>query len=94
MEINGSTKVFAVLGHPITHSLSPRMHNAAFGFMGLNAIYVALDIHPKELMQGLNSLRCMGFGGVNITVPLKEVAFNGLEHVTESAKKFENCLML
>lgn len=66
------TQVFAVLGHPITHTLSPVMHNAAFEELGLDAVYLAFDVVPEDVGSILVSMQQMNFGGVNLTVPLKE----------------------
>jgi shikimate dehydrogenase len=86
MNISGHTKPFAVLGHPIGHTLSPIMHNSSIASLGMDAIYLAFDAPPAKLMDILKSMRDMGFGGVNLTVPLKEVAFRGVEQLDESAK--------
>lgn len=86
MNISGHTQPFAVLGHPIGHTLSPVMHNASFATLGLDAIYLAFDVKPERLMTVLPAMRSMGFGGVNLTIPHKEVAFRGLEKLDESAK--------
>lgn len=86
IKISGHTRPFAVLGHPIGHTLSPVMHNAAFESLGWDAIYLAFDVKPERLMNVLSAMRSMGFGGVNLTIPHKEVAFRGLEHLDESAK--------
>ncbi len=86
MKLSGHTKPFAVIGHPIGHTLSPVMHNASMEELGFDGIYLALDIHPDELMEVLPSMAKMGFAGVNLTVPHKEIAFRGLEKLDESAK--------
>ena len=62
------------------------MHNAAFDALSMDAIYLALNVKPDHLMSVLPSMKQMGFGGVNLTVPLKEVAFRGLEQLDESAQ--------
>lgn len=87
MHLSGSTQPFAVLGHPIGHTLSPIMHNRSFQSLGLDAIYLALDVHPDRLMGVLPAMGDMGFRGVNLTVPLKEVAFRGLSRLDESARR-------
>ncbi len=87
MKIGSKTKVFAVLGHPIGHTFSPAMHNAAFAALGLDALYCAFDVAPDNLLGVLPAMRAMGLGGVNLTVPLKEVAFRGLPHLDASARR-------
>ena len=54
-KINGHTKIFGILGRPVTHSLSPAMHNAAFRHLGLNAVYVAFPV--TNLPQAVAGLR-------------------------------------
>ena len=88
MNLSGHTKPFAVLGHPIGHTLSPVMHNASMKALGFDGIYLALDVHPDRLMEVLPAMALMGFAGVNLTVPHKEVAFRGLEHLDASARLF------
>ena len=85
MQLSGHTKPFAVLGHPIGHTLSPIMHNASMQELNFDGIYLALDVHPDRLMEILPSMALMGFAGVNLTVPHKEIAFHGLEKLDESA---------
>jgi len=85
MELSGHTRPFAVLGHPIGHTLSPRMHNAAFSKLGMDAVYLAFDVAPDRLMKVLPAMADMGFGGINLTVPLKEVAFRKLRLLDEPA---------
>lgn len=87
MQLSGSTQPFAVLGHPIGHTLSPIMHNASLASLGLDAIYLAFDVHPDRLMGVLPAMGEMGFRGVNLTVPLKEVAFRGLTRLDDSARQ-------
>lgn len=86
MNLSGHTKPFAVLGHPIGHTLSPVMHNASMQELGFDGIYLALDVHPDRLMEVLPSMALIGFAGVNLTVPHKEIAFRGLDKLDESAK--------
>jgi shikimate dehydrogenase len=86
MNITGHTKPFAVLGHPIGHTLSPVMHNAAMAALKMDAIYVAFDVRPEYLMDTLTAMNHMGFGGANLTVPLKEIAARGLSVLDETAQ--------
>ena len=66
--------VFAVYGDPIAHSKSPAMHNAAFDELGMECSYHAFRVTTENLKDALLGARAMGFGGVNLTVPLKQEA--------------------
>ncbi|WP_214044497.1 shikimate dehydrogenase [Methanomethylovorans sp.] len=67
-------KVFAVFGDPIEHSLSPVMHNAAFKALGMDCTYHAFRVSRENLKDAIKGAHAMGFGGLNLTVPLKEEA--------------------
>jgi len=62
-----------------------KKNDASIAALGLDAIYLAFDAPPQKLMDILKAMRDMGFGGVNLTVPLKEVAFRGLDQLDESS---------
>lgn len=62
---------FGILGHPIQHSLSPRMHTACFASLGLDASYEAFDVPVDKLGQQLDLCKQQGFKGLNITIPHK-----------------------
>lgn len=85
-KLSGHTKPFAVLGHPIGHTLSPAMHNPALQALGMDAIYCAYDVRPDELMNVLRGMSKMGFVGSNLTIPHKEIAFRGVDHLGPSAE--------
>jgi shikimate dehydrogenase len=69
------SEVVALLGHPVAHSLSPRLQNAAFAARGLDWTYVALDVTPAHLADAVRGLAALGFAGANVTAPHKaEVA--------------------
>lgn len=63
------------------------MHNAGIGALKMDAVYLAFDVDPARLLDVLPAMRDLGFGGVNLTVPLKEVAFHGLEDLDISARR-------
>lgn len=69
--IDGETRVVALLGHPVSHSLSPRMQNAAFRSLGLNFTYVALDVEPAAVRGAVLGLAALGLAGANVTIPHK-----------------------
>jgi shikimate dehydrogenase len=70
-EIRGSTHVVALIGHPVAGSLSPRMQNAAFAALGLDWVYIALDVAPAQLPRAVRGLAALGFAGANVTAPHK-----------------------
>src|SRR5690554_4105301 len=84
--INGETKVYGLLGYPVAHSVSPAMHNAAFKAHGMNCIYAAFPVHPEFLGDAAASIRALGLGGVNVTVPHKETVLSFLDQLAEDAR--------
>ena len=88
--INGATRVFAILGDPVSHSLSPLMQNAAFHALGLPASYVPLRCSADDLPALMRALGRAGGGG-NVTVPHKEVAAGRVDVCREAAKTVESC---
>jgi len=72
--IGGETRLVALLGHPVAHSLSPRMQNAAFAARALDWAYVALDVAPERLADAVRGLAAAGFVGANVTAPHKLAA--------------------
>jgi len=69
-------KIFGVLGDPISHSLSPAMHNAAFKALGMDCEYHAFRVGTGSLRDAIMGANAMGFGGLNLTIPLKEKAMS------------------
>ncbi len=69
--IDGSTRLYALMGDPVEHSLSPRMHNAAFRRMGLNYAYLAFRVDQTGLPEAIRAIKALGMCGVNITMPHK-----------------------
>jgi shikimate dehydrogenase len=78
---------FAVIGDPIAHSLSPRMHQAAYQALDLPYRYVALRVPPGEVAAALHELAHRGCRGVNVTVPLKEEALAWCEEAEPFARR-------
>lgn len=69
--IDGKTRLICLLGHPVGHSLSPAMHNAAFEKLDLPYAYLAFDCLPENLPAVIDGLRMLNFRGANLTMPLK-----------------------
>jgi shikimate dehydrogenase len=86
MGISGKTRVCAIIGDPVEHSLSPVMHNAAFKELGLNLVYVAFTVTTKELKDAILGARRLGLRGLNVTMPHKNAVMNYLDEVDATAK--------
>lgn len=76
-----------VVGHPVAHSLSPRLHGHWLARYGLPGHYVPLDVTPDDLAQVLATLPRMGFVGVNVTIPHKQAALALATQATERAQR-------
>lgn len=70
--VDGSTRVVALIGDPVAHSLSPALHNAAFRATGLNWVYVALAVRADQVADALRGAAALGLAGFNVTVPHKQ----------------------
>lgn len=68
----GRTRVAAVIGSPVHHSLSPAIHNAAFAAAGLDWVYVAFEVAPGRTAHALEAVRTLGLGGLSVTMPHKD----------------------
>ena len=75
MKITGRAKLAGVVGWPIAHSLSPKLHGCWIEEYGIDAAYVPLAVRREDFAAALNGLRLAGFRGLNVTVPHKEAAF-------------------
>ena len=75
-----------ILGHPVRYSLSPRLHNAAFAAVGLDAHYEAREVAPEHLAQAVEALRAPGFLGANVTAPHKAPASQLMDEVSAEAQ--------
>ncbi len=83
--ITGKTRVFALVGHPIRHSLSPAMHNELFRRKGIDAVYVPLDTRPDDADKVAQGIRVLALAGCNLTVPFKERVIPGLDALSPAA---------
>lgn len=76
----------AVIGHPISHSASPRMHQPALDAAGIDASYIAIDVEPGKVMEAFTKMKEEGYYGCNVTVPHKLEAMAACDELTEDAK--------
>ncbi|MET1014103.1 MAG: shikimate dehydrogenase [Paenisporosarcina sp.] len=79
-------KWYAVIGDPISHSLSPQMHSKWFEALNMNATYIPIHVPKEQLHQSINALRLLGVSGWNVTIPHKETIIPLLDRLSESAK--------
>ena len=86
-DIGGSTKLLAVLGDPVGHSLSPVLQNAAIGKLGLDWCYMALPVAAGALPVALEGLHALGAVGLNVTIPHKQTVMPLLHGVTPLARR-------
>lgn len=100
MPVGSTTRLLGVVGHPISHSLSPRMHNAAFSASGsadsasganagdreMEYVYLPLDVRPEDLSAAVAGLRAAGFVGFNVTMPHKAAVLPLLDTVDEASR--------
>jgi len=86
VKVTGTTRVLAVFGDPIAHSLSPLMQNQALRQAGINAVYVPYHVPAAGIGAAVAAVRALGIWGVNLTVPLKEVVCPHLDELDDDAR--------
>ena len=74
-----------VIGHPISHSKSPRLHGHWLKTYGINGHYIPMDVAPQDLVQVIRTLPKAGFVGVNVTIPHKEAVMSAVDQITDRA---------
>ncbi len=86
MAISAKTRVCAVIGDPIEHSLSPTIQNAAFDALGLDFVYTAFRVKSSMVANALAGVRALGIIGLNVTMPHKEAIIPQLDGIDETAQ--------
>ena len=85
MNIKGSTNIVGLIGHPVEHSFSPPMHNAAFQKLGMDWAYVAFDVKPNDLPSAIEGAKSLNIKGFNVTIPHKIEVMQQLNDLDEVA---------
>ena len=85
--ITSKTSFLALIGNPVSHSLSPIMQNAAIQYLGLDLIYIAIPCKNEDLEIVINSLKKMNCKGLNITIPFKQKVFDYCNEISPVAKR-------
>jgi shikimate dehydrogenase len=85
--LSGNAKIAGVIGWPVAHSLSPRLHGYWLQTLGIDGAYVPLPVAPENISDALRALPKLGFAGANVTVPHKEAALAAVDEVSEIANR-------
>jgi shikimate dehydrogenase len=85
--LSGRARLAGVMGWPIAHSLSPRLHGYWLRHYGLDGAYVPLPVTPERLEEALRALPALGFRGVNLTIPHKEKALAIVDRTSDAARR-------
>ena len=85
-DITGKTRLLGVIGHPIEHTLSPAMHNAAIAALGLDWAYLPFPVAPENLEAALAGFKAIGLMGFNITIPHKQAVLPLLAKIEPAAQ--------
>ncbi|MGM0713071.1 shikimate dehydrogenase [Brevibacillus parabrevis] len=85
--ITSKTQLVGLFGHPVSHSQSPMMHNAAFSETGLGFAYAAFDVDPEDLADAVAGIRALGLRGINVTIPHKVAIMPMLDEIDPLAKR-------
>lgn len=85
MNIDGKTKVYGIIGNPVSHSMSPVMQNSAFAEIGENGVYVPLPV--EDVAIALPGLKALGMHGASVTIPHKETVIPFLDHIDSVAER-------
>ncbi len=85
--ISGRTRLAGVMGWPVAHSLSPRLHNYWLARHGIDGVFVPLPVAPEHFAQALRVLAHLGFRGANVTLPHKEAALRAVDTADAVARR-------
>ena len=80
------TRVAAVIGSPVRHSLSPAIHNAAFAAHGDDWVYTAFEVDPAHAAAAIDAMRLLGIAGLSVTMPHKEMVLSALDRIDDEAR--------
>ena len=86
MQIDGHTRLAAVVANPIKHSISPFIHNSAFEKTRVNGVYVAWEIPESDLAETVENIRRYDMFGINLSMPYKEAVIPFLDEISPEAQ--------
>ncbi len=91
MEISGYTGLTGLIGSPVAHSISPKMHTMSFEALGIDCVYLAFDIGGRDLKTAVEGLREIGIRGFNVTMPYKVRIVELMDNLTPAAQLCGAC---
>jgi shikimate dehydrogenase len=86
-QVSGTTRTVGIIGWPVSHSLSPRIHNAAFRALGMDWVYVPMPVEPSDVERALPGLVALGCAGANVTMPHKTIAAERAGTLSDDARR-------
>ena len=83
----GKTRLAGIIGWPVSHSRSPRLHGFWLNSYGIDGAYLPLAVRPEQARDAIRALPLLGFAGANVTLPHKEAALSAVDRVTAQARR-------
>lgn len=87
MILSGKARLAGVMGWPVSHSRSPRLHGYWLERHGIEGAYVPLSVPPERIIEAVRALPILGFRGANVTVPHKEAVLEAVDRVDPAARR-------
>ena len=84
--ITGTTRLACLLGSPVSHSISPLIHNFSFQYLGIDCAYLAFDINEQNLKEAVEGLKALHVLGFNLTMPNKNKILEYLDDLSDAAR--------
>ncbi|HEX2580421.1 MAG TPA: shikimate dehydrogenase [Dongiaceae bacterium] len=84
---SASTRIAGVIGWPIAHSLSPRLHSFWLDRYGIDGLYLPMAVRPERITQAIAALQALGLQGCNVTLPHKVATMQAVDVLTERARR-------
>lgn len=86
VDISATTRLAAVIGDPVRHSMSPQIHNAAFTACDIDGVYLALPVAPGHAAQAVEAMRSFDWFGLSVTMPHKQAVMEACDELTATAE--------
>jgi hypothetical protein len=90
--VSARTALCGIFLHPAGHTRSPALHNAAYAALGIDAVYLAFDVRPGDLVPAIAGARAMGVKQLAISIPHKEAVIAHLDRIDETATRWSGAI--